>query len=115
MKKGKSTICFPDGRVCASAKIMAEVYGVKLQTVYACCNDIQQQHKGMMFCYVEDVPVKMNRIAEVIKTQRANELRKQLAEAEKKRAQAIAARDRILAELAAVEATCAEISAKLSQ
>lgn len=84
MKKGKTTLCVTTGEVYVSAKQAADAHGIKYATLNALCDGRQKQHHGLVFCYMEDAPYKIDMIAKGIRMKNDTMLRKQLKAAETK-------------------------------
>lgn len=84
MKKGKTTLCVTTGEVYVSAKQAADAHGIKYATINALCDGRQKAHHGLVFCYMEDAPYKIDMIAKGIRMKNETMLRKQLQNAKTK-------------------------------
>ena len=84
IRKGKSTMCITTGEIFISAKEAAKAHNVKYASVHAVCTNRQASHKGLVYCYMEDAPYKIEAIARGIRMKNETMLRKQLQAAQKK-------------------------------
>lgn len=88
MKKGKSTLCITTGEIFMSTIEAANTYKLHPHSVYAICNNRQHQCQGYEFCYLEDAPYKVLKIAQGIRTKNKRILQEKLDAASKELAEA---------------------------
>ena len=88
MKKGKSTLCITTGEIFISTREAARTYKINPYSVYAICNNRQHQCQGYEFCYLEDAPYKVLKIAQGIRTKNKRILQEKLDAASKELAEA---------------------------
>jgi predicted secreted Zn-dependent protease len=84
IRKGKSTLCITTGEIFISVKEAARAKNMSYASVHAVCSNRQSSHKGLVFCYMEDAPYKIETIARGIRMKNDTMLRKQLKDSQKK-------------------------------
>ena len=115
MRKGKRTLCINTGTFYESGREAARANNLSYASVIAMCEDRQDSHHGMYFCYVEDAAYKIAKIAKITQERNKMALRKELAEAQARMNDAQARKQRADEDLAKATAAYEAIQAKLSQ
>ena len=115
IRKGKSTMCITTGEIFISAKEAARAKNMKYASVHAVCTNRQASHKGLVFCYMEDAPYKIETIARGIRMKNDVMLRKELQSAQKRLADADKKLTDAQANREAAQAEVDAIMAKIGQ
>lgn len=110
----KEVLCITDGRRFASCTDAAEFYGTTTASMSNVCRGINQYTKGRRFCYVKDIYLHLNEIAEHIN--KSNAYDSMLVEEQQRNAalaEREAERQRLIAEVEKWESECARIDAEI--
>mgnify|MGYP003291155990 CR=1 FL=1 len=115
MKNGKVTLCITTGEIFISARHAATKCNIPYASLVSCCEGKQRAYHGMEFCYMEEAPLKIAKIAAVVRAKDTHLLKKELDTAKKQMEKAQNAVAAAQADFAAAQAKYNEIAAKMGQ